>query len=176
VDIRYVGQSHALSVTMSAEELSCEVLQASIDRFHDEHRRVYGHSTPGEPTELVNVRLTATGKIRKPQLRTLAAQPEDRLPEPRTRRQVYFSETSGFLDCPIYLRYRLGSGARVNGPAIVEEMDATTLISPGYNATVDGHGNMLISPDEPAADHQVSAEQLPINGVATTGDRAARAP
>ena len=161
---------------MSSAELSGEVLQASIDRFHDEHRRAYGHSTPGESTELVNVRLTATGKIRKPQLRTLVVQSEDRLPEPRTRRQVYFSEASGFLDCPIYLRYRLGSGARVNGPAIVEEIDATTVVSPGYHATVDGHANLLISPDEPAADHAVSAEQLAINGVATTVDRAARAP
>jgi N-methylhydantoinase A len=176
VDVRYVGQSHALSVTMSSAEITGAVLQASIDRFHDDHRRTYGHSTPGEPTELVNVRLTATGKIRKPQLRMLAAQPEGHLPEPRTRRQVYFSEAGGFLDCPIYLRYRLGSGARLSGPAIVEEMDATTVISPGYHATVDGHGNLLISPDESAADHQASAEQLAINGVATTEGRAVSAP
>jgi len=169
VDIRYVGQSHALTVTMSSAELNGRVLQASIDLFHDEHRRIYGHSTPGEPTELVNVRLTATGKIRKPRLRTLAAQSEDRLPEPRTHRQVYFSEADGFLDCPIYLRYRLGNGACVSGPAIVEEMDATTVVSPGHHATVDGHGNLLISPDEAVADHQVSAEPLGINDVATTG-------
>jgi N-methylhydantoinase A len=147
VDIRYVGQSHALSVTMSAEVIDSAVLQASIDRFHDEHRRAYGHSTPGEPTELVNVRLTATGKIRKPQLRTLAAQPEAHPPEPRARRQVYFSESGSFLECPIYLRYTLGSGACLSGPAILEELDATTVISPGYQATVDGHGNLLISPD-----------------------------
>jgi len=150
VDIRYVGQSHALTVPMSSEVISGGALQASIDRFHDEHRRAYGHSTPGEPTELVNVRLTATGKIRKPQLRKLAAQPADQLPQPRSRRQVYFPEVESFLDCPIYLRYSLGSGACLSGPAIVEEMDATTVVSPGYHATVDGHGNLLIAPDQAA--------------------------
>lgn len=171
LDIRYVGQSHALSITLSSAELSGGVLQASIDRFHDEHRRVYGHSTPGESTELVNVRMTATGRIHKPQLRTLAAQPDDRPPAPRTRRQVYFSETAGFVDCPIYLRYGLGSGASLNGPAIVEEMDATTVISPGYRATVDVHGNLLIAPHQAAAEHQVLAEQAAINGVVSTRAR-----
>ncbi len=172
VDIRYVGQSHALSVSMSSADLSGGVLQATIDRFHDEHHRVYGHSTPGESTELVNVRLTATGKIRKPQLRTLAAQAEDHPPEPRTRRRVYFSEAGGFLDCPVYLRYPLGSGATLNGPAILEEMDATTVISPGYHATVDVHGNLLISPDEsPSTQHHSSTEQLAINGIAVSGPR-----
>jgi N-methylhydantoinase A len=168
VDIRYVGQSHALSVTLSSAELNNDVLQASIDRFHDEHRRAYGHSTPGEPTELVNIRLTATGKIHKPQLRGLAAQPADRLPAPRTRRQVYFSDCGGFLDCPVYLRYQLGSGATLNGPAIVEEMDATTLISPGYRASVDVHGNLLISPEHVVDGHYVPSDQLAANGLAAT--------
>src|SRR5262249_11172177 len=90
LDIRYVGQSYALSVPLDSGDISADTLQTSIDEFHNEHRRAYGHSTPGESTELVNVRLTATGKIRKPRLRTLAAQPAGTSPEPRTGRQVYF--------------------------------------------------------------------------------------
>jgi N-methylhydantoinase A len=161
VDIRYVGQSHALSVTMPEPEVNARTLAALIERFHDDHRRAYGHSTPGEATELVNIRLTATGRIRKPQLRKLPAAGTQQLPEPRTRRPVYFSEASAFLHCPVYMRYGLGSGARVSGPAIVEEMDSTTVISPGFGASVDEHGNLLIAPervssmDEHTATHGV---------------------
>ena len=160
-DIRYVGQSHALSVTMPEPEVNARTLAALIERFHDDHQRAYGHSTLGEATELVNIRLTATGRIRKPQLRKLPAGGAQQLPEPRTRRPVYFSEASAFLDCPVYLRYGLGSGARVSGPAIVEEMDSTTVISPGFGASVDEHGNLLIAPervssmDEHTATHGV---------------------
>jgi N-methylhydantoinase A len=60
------------------------------------------------------------------------------------RRPVYFAETGGYGDCPIYDRYRLRAGNVVAGPAIVEEFDSTTVIHPGYAATVDRYGNLLI--------------------------------
>ena len=61
-------------------------------------------------------------------------------------RQVYFDAAGGFVATPIYDRSRLGAGHRFDGPAIVEEMDSTTLVLPGYAVEVDRYANLLISP------------------------------
>ena len=61
-----------------------------------------------------------------------------------TTRSVYFAETGGFVDCPIYDRYQFHANTTIDGPAIVAEMDSTTLIHPGYKASVDDIGNLLI--------------------------------
>jgi N-methylhydantoinase A len=132
VDLRYVGQSYELTVPYGGE---------LVDRFHREHDRAYGYSAPGEPVELVNVRLTAVGRIAKPQPPEVP--PGDAAP--RGTRPVYFAP-GGFVDCPVYDRYSLGAGARLSGPAIVEELDSTTVVGPGYRATVDRFGNLLLEP------------------------------
>ena len=61
-------------------------------------------------------------------------------------RQVHFDAAGGFVETPVYDRARLGAGHRFDGPAIVEEMDSTTLVLPGYGVEVDRYGNLLISP------------------------------
>jgi N-methylhydantoinase A len=136
VDLRYVGQSYELTVPF-AEDL--------LDRFHREHDRAYGYSAPSEPVELVNVRLTAVGHIAKPKPPALAPGTA----EPKGARPVYFAP-GGFADCPVYDRYRLGAGATVAGPAVVEELDSTTVVFPGYRAAVDTFGNLLIEATRPA--------------------------
>ena len=60
-------------------------------------------------------------------------------------RSVYFSETDGYTDCPVYDRYKLTAGQSLVGPAIVVEMDATAVIHPGYEAKVDRFGNLVIN-------------------------------
>ena len=57
---------------------------------------------------------------------------------------VHFAESGGALCCRVYDRYRLRCGNRIPGPAIVEEVDSTVVIHPGYDARVDGYGNLLI--------------------------------
>ncbi|HVA86511.1 MAG TPA: hypothetical protein VNF73_09380, partial [Candidatus Saccharimonadales bacterium] len=58
-------------------------------------------------------------------------------------RPVYFAESNGYVDCPIYDRYHLGAECSVAGPAVIEEFDSTTVIQPGYRAIVDRFGNLL---------------------------------
>jgi len=60
------------------------------------------------------------------------------------RRPVYFAEAGGYVDTPVHDRYRLGAGAVLDGPAVVEELDSTTVVHPGYRATVDRYGNLLV--------------------------------
>jgi N-methylhydantoinase A len=132
LDLRYVGQSYELTIPAG---------DGALERFHAEHDRTYGFAAPSEPVELVSVRLTSIGLIAKPPARRVDAGPP---PEPKERRDVYFAEAGGYLDCPIYDRYGLTARACVPGPAIVEEFDSTTVVHPGYVVTVDDIGNLII--------------------------------
>jgi len=143
VDMRYVGQSYELPIPLDDERVE-DALEGMLQRFHQEHERAYGFAAPGEPVEFVTLRLTAVGSIAKPKLREIAERSGDVNATPRTVRQVYFAEAGGFVTCPSYDRYQLAAGAMIEGPAIVEEMDSTTVIHPGFRAEVDRYGNLLI--------------------------------
>ena len=84
-----------------------DVLGQMLADFHAEHERAYGFAAPGEPVEFVTLRLTAVGKIAKPRLRELPARGGDADAARRAVRQVFFAESGGFVDCPMYDRYRL---------------------------------------------------------------------
>jgi N-methylhydantoinase A len=132
VDLRYVGQSYELTIP-AGDDL--------LQRFHAEHDRTYGFAAPGEPVEVVSLRLTSIGRIAKPPLRHLHA---GGAPEPKERRPVYFAEAGDYVDCPIYDRYALPAQAAFAGPAVVEEFDSTTVVHPGFELRVDDVGNLII--------------------------------
>ncbi|HZO97613.1 MAG TPA: hydantoinase/oxoprolinase family protein [Gaiellaceae bacterium] len=135
VDLRYVGQSYELTLPMG---------DGLAERFHAEHDRTYGFAAEGEPVECVSLRLQTVGRIAKPPLRELPAATGP--PEPKETRAVYFAEAGGFVEgCPVYDRSSLGAGARLAGPAVVEEFDSTTVVHPGYAVSVDRHGNLTIA-------------------------------
>jgi N-methylhydantoinase A len=82
--------------------------------------------------------------VQRPAQRRLKASGADSGHALASRRDVYFTEVGGMVACGVYDRYRLQAGNRVQGPAIIEEKDSTTVLHPGYAATVDTSGNMLI--------------------------------
>jgi N-methylhydantoinase A len=142
-DLRYVGQSFELTVPLPDGALDQAGAARVVELFHREHERAYGHSAPEEPVEWVSLRLTALGRIAKPRLREWPAQ---RMESARKEdRPVYFAEAGGFVECPIYDRYRLRAGEEITGPAVVEEIDSTTVIPPGFQARVDRFGNLLVN-------------------------------
>jgi N-methylhydantoinase A len=145
MDMRYVGQSYELTVEMPGGPLEQDNVQDSSLAFHEQHARAYGHSAPGEALEFVNARLTAVGRIAKPQLREIGRGGPSAAEAITTTRPVYFAETEGFVHCPIYDRYELRAQMAIQGPAIIEEFDTTTVLHPGYAASVDRFGNLLIS-------------------------------
>jgi len=144
VDLRYVGQSYELTVDLPDQSLDEQRLAQVLATFHQTHDRAYGFCAPGEPVEFVNLRLLAIGQIVKPQVRTWPAATGPGSQAQKATRPVYFAETDGYVDCPIYDRYQLGAGHHLVGPAIVEEIDATTVILPNWRAQVDGYGNLII--------------------------------
>ena len=145
LDLRYVGQSWELAVEVEDAGFPPEEVRRLAGRFHEEHERAYGFKAPEEPVEIVSIRLSAVGEISRPELRRL---PEKADAVPAASRLVYFEESGGFVDCPVYERSGLGGGARIDGPAVVQELDSTTLLHPGYRAEVDEFGNLLIRPEK----------------------------
>ena len=146
VDLRYVGQSHELTLPLANGALGPAQLAQLLEQFHRTHDRAYGFSAPGEDVELVSVRLSAIGQIAKPALAPLAKATGEATA--KGQRPVYFAESEGFVDCPVYDRYALGAGAVVQGPAIVEEIDSTTVVHPQYQVRVDEVGQMVLTAAE----------------------------
>ena len=142
-DVRYVGQSYELSVELAAGTITQATLDGVTADYHVAHEQAYGHNAPEEPVEFVNMRVTARGKIARPNLKKVARGKGSDGAIKETR-DVYFSESGGLVPTPIFDRYRLGEGDLIAGPAIVEEVDSTTVIHPGTSAKIDMVGNLLI--------------------------------
>ena len=153
-DVRNVGLTYELSVPFGESSVE-DGLEAMLRAFHAEHERAYRFATRGESVEIVTLRLTPVGNIAKPRLRKLPASDSYASAARRAVRQVYFAESGGFVDCTSYDSYRLPAGGVIEGPAIVEEMDSTTMIHPGFRGEVDRYGNLLIG-----AGPQVGPEPL----------------
>ena len=143
-DMRYVGQSYELTVPLQENDLDADALDEILAQFHQEHERSYGFNAEGEPVEFVALRLSAIGVIPKPRSRKIRRGGDATTNVVKETRPVYFAETGGRVECPIFDRYQLGSGDEITGPAIIEEVDSTTVIHPGYRADVDEFGNLFL--------------------------------
>ena len=144
VDMRYRGQSYELRVPLRASRFAKKLVSELNEEFFAIHERSYGFAATTEPTEIVNLRLTAIGSVPRPKRREIprgSASPKAAL---KAERSVYMTDTRRPIPTNIYDRYRLKAGNRLAGPAIVEEIDSTTVIPPGCTTKVDGYGNLLI--------------------------------
>jgi len=144
VDMRYAGQNYELSVPLPDGGVNAAAIDALAAGFAATHQQLYGFVAEGEPVQLVTFRAEATGVVRKAELRPT---PSDG-PDPRQaaigRRDVWLPETAGFVSCPLYARDLLAVGNRIEGPAIVEQMDATTFLPPDAIAAVDPYLNLIV--------------------------------
>ena len=145
VEMRYYGQSFELDIPAPAGTFDEQGLSAIVSAFHDEHKRAYGFNVPGEPVELVNLRVVAVQPITKPATRTSATRSESRAPEAKDRRRVFFADLGGWTDSGVYDRYAMGAGDRLEGPAIIEEADSLTVAPAGWVVNVDEHGNLILT-------------------------------
>jgi N-methylhydantoinase A len=137
-DLRYRHQGFELTVPWPERDLGVAPLVA---RFHERHRQLYTYALADAPVEIVTLRVAAAGRVRRFTLPSLERRAAARTRPPR--RRVHFAG-AGWTACPCVDRERLGAGAVVAGPAIVEQLDTTTVVPPGHRATVDGVGNLVI--------------------------------
>jgi len=133
-DVRYRRQAYELTVPFPDGPVTRASVDALAAAFHDKHRQTYGHANPSEPVQLVNLRLTALGRLPRLELKQHAA-----ASRVLRERRVWFAET-GFVTCPVHWREGLAADTSVAGPAIVEAVDATIVVPPGWAAAIDARG------------------------------------
>lgn len=143
VDVRYYRQGLEVSLEVDPISLSGDGAGDLVRRFGEAHERLYRFQLDA-PCEVVNVRAVGVGRTRRLELPEVAEGPQDLLEAVDEVRRIYHG--GRFLEATIYARSRLGHGSRFQGPAIVTEMDSTTLILPGHVGEVDIWGNLLIRP------------------------------
>ena len=148
-DLRYFGQAFEVRVPVPGGRLTQEVLDAVADRFHAEHRGLYGYdfaADPAQQVEWVNLRVSGVGPIRRPRLDEQDARPEGgERPVPRSARPVCFDAVEGYVDTPVHWRSDLRPGQSVSGPAVLEEFGSTVPLHPGFVARVDGFRNLVVT-------------------------------
>ena len=142
-DMRYVGQEHAVTVDLPLKLFERQDRRAIKRLFDAMHELRYGTSAPQEPAEVVSLRSTVTGIMRKPPQETIAR--GKRAPDRSAftgRRPVYLD--GRFRPTPTYARAALAAGNRISGPALIEEHAATTLLLRGDRLEVDARGHLMI--------------------------------
>lgn len=148
VSMRYAGQNYEREITTGDGEITPDVFRSLLSAFHDEHHTFYGYAFPDEVVEIVHLNVTALGLTTKPHFPKLA---HGSAPPPHSRRQIYF-RGKGYLDCPVYDRETLTAGRRLSGPAIIQELDSTTLVHPNQVLSVTEDGILNIEWLETAQD------------------------
>ena len=144
-DMRYVGQEHAVTVELDNKLFESQDragLKAEFDRVHEVR---YGTCAPSEPADLVSLRVTVTGVMRKPPMTPLDAAKQDAETAVRATKPVYFRSAGEYVPTKVYTRDALRPGHAFEGPALVEEHASTTVVQPGDRLEVDAYGNLLIA-------------------------------
>ncbi|MBI4523662.1 MAG: hydantoinase/oxoprolinase family protein [Deltaproteobacteria bacterium] len=144
LDLRYAGQGYELTVPSLMPPLAPADLDLMRERFDRQHEQAHGHKAETEPVELVSLRLISVGLV--PQAKLSPVTPTGRKVEAAQigEREIFFGKEHGTLNCRIYARELLEPEHRIVGPAVIEQMDTTTVIHPEQEATVDGYRNLMV--------------------------------
>lgn len=147
LDLRYGGQAYEIRVPLDA---SARDSKASVDNaireFHIAHKDQYGYSYEGhQPVELVNIGVTGLGLLPRPSIPSAGRGGRDPSAALRTTSAVSFPRTLGKIDCPVYERAKLCAGNEIEGPAIIEQYDSTTVLNPDWTGRVDEWGSLVLS-------------------------------
>lgn len=143
LDMRYVKQYHEVNIEISKEEAEKGDIESMALKFHPEHNRLYGYSLEEEatPIELINLRLSSIGKTRKPEFRLEKYDQEDPSMAFKKKRKVYLPLKNVFEEVPVYDGHKLRYGNKIEGPALIEQVNTTTFVTPEYNVICDRYGS-----------------------------------
>src|SRR5262249_23883734 len=141
LDMRYAGQGYEVAVPCPARPLEPADLTHLRLAFDQQHKQMSGHMATDEPVEIVSYRVRGTGLLPPVQMPKFARAGGTLGDAVRERRRVIFGE----VDCRVYGRARLDVGLSIPGPAILEQLDCTTVICPGQAARVDEWKNLIVT-------------------------------
>jgi N-methylhydantoinase A len=139
-DVRYRRQAYELTLPVADGPITQATLHRLAALFHEKHEQTYGHANPQEAVQLVNLRLTAVGKLADLKL----AQPFDPSSAQVRKRDVWFAAT-GFVPTDVHWRNGLATGTAIVGPAIIEALDSTTVVPPAWIGRIDELGYIRLT-------------------------------
>jgi len=146
IDMRYTKQYHEVNVVVTQEEVHRGKLQAIAKKFHPEHNRLYGYSLEelGTPIEVINLRLTCTGRTDKPKFRKVKYAGPNPSFAFKKKRRVYLPSKKRFHPVPVFDGDRLRCGNKIEGPAVIEQVNTTTFVSPEFSVLCDAYGSFTM--------------------------------
>jgi N-methylhydantoinase A len=153
LDIRYPHQGYELALECPGGMLTEEDLSRLRRDFDTVHERVYGVAAPDEPVEIVNVRVRSVVPGQPLVAPRGSVEKDVALPARSDERDAYFEASHAFVRTPVYDRLSLRPGARLPGPAIIEQLDSTTVIAPGWNGEIDAYGHIVLVKGRRAGRH-----------------------
>jgi len=144
--MRYTKQYHEVNVVVTQEEIHRGKLQSIAKKFHPEHNRLYGYSLEElrTPIEVINLRLTCTGRTDKPRFRKVKYAGSDPSFAFKKKRKVYLPSKKRFQPVPVFDGDRLKYGNKIEGPAIIEQVNTTTFVSPEFSVLCDAYGSFTM--------------------------------
>lgn len=150
LDVRYVGQSFELTVEYPGRNTKTALTKVISDSFYKAHLRRFGYADRSEPVQVVNLRLKLEVAMEKPKVAAQNAGGADPSAAQIGEAEVVFQEDAanpaGATLSPLYQREQLTCGNRIVGPALVIQMDSTTVVPPAWGGVVDPYGNLLLEP------------------------------
>jgi N-methylhydantoinase A len=150
-DLRYRGQEHTIPIPVTCPDDLTGSTAVTRQRFDAQHDRRYGHAAPDQSIEIVNLRLVVTvARMDDAISRWLSTPWEAEHTAPAERRAVVYDDPARPLEASIVWRQGLAAGAKIAGPAVIEEPNSTTLVPPGDHAVIDAWGNIVITLGGPA--------------------------
>ncbi len=139
VDMRYAGQGYEITIACDAA-IDLARLRAAFDA---RHQAMFGHNAPDEPVEIVSYRVRGVGKVSPVAMPRFARAGTSLADARRETRRVRFDGAT--IDCPVYQREKLDVGLSFAGPAVLDQLDCTTVICPGQVARVDEWKNLIVT-------------------------------
>ncbi len=144
-DMRYAGQNYELNIPLHDVSGDTPFVDNLLVNFSQAYERQYDYTAPDEAVEIVTFRVEAYGVVEKPTFEVHKNEGSDPSAAFQTNRQVYQPEIGEFMKSPVYDRDLLCTGNIIVGPAIIEQMDSTTLILPDQVGTIDTYHNLVIN-------------------------------
>ncbi|MCP4676952.1 MAG: hydantoinase/oxoprolinase family protein [Deltaproteobacteria bacterium] len=143
LDLRYVNQYHEVTVEIPASDVKSCDFEAMAAKFHPKHNQLFGYSLEeeGSPVELINMRLTTIGVTDKPRFLPMEFAGDDPKDSFKHKRKVYLPREKEFVEVNVYDGFALKYGNRIKGPAIIEQVNTSTFVTPEYRVLVDKFGN-----------------------------------
>ena len=143
-----MGQGYTLEIAVPEGPITDEKLEDIGAGFHGRHEALYGFRAEGEPVEIVNLRVQATGALERLSLVPQDPGPRDPAAAETGQREAWVEAREAMARHRLYDRARLAAGHVLVGPAIVEQDDSTTVIPPDWVGAVDGFANLIIGTEE----------------------------